>query len=281
MSRVVQFNSTDAIREQASLWMVRLQEGLTLDQEQQLDEWLAESSAHSAQLLELAEIWDEMEVLRELKPLFEGVQSKPKHASSRKQQRPAMLPWAAAAGIVVIVSLGIMLAPVLDRASVQQSAVATSETKQLEIATEQFYSSQIGEFIEIPLRDGSLVTLNSNSSISVEFKDHSRDIVLHQGEAHFDVYKDPQRPLSVLAAGRMVEAVGTAFSVKKTDGSVVVAVNEGKVAVYDAAVPKVEPTPAVDSLRAGDVLTITDDDKDVRAILTSQRWRIAWPGARE
>jgi transmembrane sensor len=74
-------------------------------------------------------------------------------------------------------------------------------------------STRVGEVREVPLDDGSVVTLNTNSEIAVKYSKESRQIHLLRGEALFDVAKNKMRPFIVLAGGTQVRAVGTSFSV--------------------------------------------------------------------
>lgn len=81
------------------------------------------------------------------------------------------------------------------------------------------------------LPDGSIVELRAGARISVQFAPDFRRVRLEQGEAHFKVAKNPQRPFVVTAAGVDVRAVGTEFSVDLGERSVGVLVTEGRVAV--------------------------------------------------
>jgi transmembrane sensor len=56
-------------------------------------------------------------------------------------------------------------------------------------------------------------------------------VTLLEGEAHFEVVADPQRPFVVIALGVEVRAVGTAFSVELGASRVQIVVTEGKIAV--------------------------------------------------
>jgi transmembrane sensor len=75
------------------------------------------------------------------------------------------------------------------------------------------YATSIGQVREIVLADRSIVTLNTNSKIAVEFTEDARTIHLLEGEAHFDVAKNKQRPFVVWAGATSVRAVGTSFTV--------------------------------------------------------------------
>jgi transmembrane sensor len=89
------------------------------------------------------------------------------------------------------------------------------------------------------LPDGSVVELKDAAVIAVEFTDAIRRVILRQGEAHFQVAKNPARPFVVVAGGLEVRAVGTAFCVQLGSGAVEVLVTEGHVAVEKP----IRPTP--------------------------------------
>jgi transmembrane sensor len=75
------------------------------------------------------------------------------------------------------------------------------------------YVTRIGETRVVPLADGSVVTLNTNSAIAVRFSKEARTVTLVRGEALFDVAKNKLRPFIVEADGTSVRAVGTSFTV--------------------------------------------------------------------
>lgn len=81
------------------------------------------------------------------------------------------------------------------------------------------------------LPDGSVVELRNGARIAVEFAPAVRRIAILEGEAHFDVAKDPHRPFVVAAGAVEVRAVGTVFSVNRGAAGVEVLVREGRVAV--------------------------------------------------
>lgn len=89
------------------------------------------------------------------------------------------------------------------------------------------YATDIGEFREIDLPDGSTVQLNTGSQLRVKFSDRRRDLQLLAGEAYFDVIHDAERPFVVDVDGRSVRAIGTAFSLRRNGDSLEVLVTEG------------------------------------------------------
>lgn len=91
----------------------------------------------------------------------------------------------------------------------------------------------LGEIRRVPLADGSLVAINTKTSLDVAMKSKSRRIVLKQGEAWFQVAKDPKRPFVVVAGPVRVRAVGTAFSVRRdAEAGIDVMVTEGVVETW-------------------------------------------------
>lgn len=75
------------------------------------------------------------------------------------------------------------------------------------------FSTGPGQKRTIVLPDGSLITLNGNSSIYSDFTTSRRHIEL-EGEAYFDVKRDTLRPFFVKTAQIEIEVLGTAFNVK-------------------------------------------------------------------
>jgi transmembrane sensor len=95
------------------------------------------------------------------------------------------------------------------------------------------YSSELGEIRQIPLTDGTRVTLNTNSVLQVEYSRESRLVTLDRGEAYFEVAKDPQRPFIVVGSSAQARAVGTSYDVRlgDDDGEMRIRVMSGRVAV--------------------------------------------------
>ena len=94
------------------------------------------------------------------------------------------------------------------------------------------YQTARGEVRLVPLADGSVVTLNTATEVAVKFSDDRRNVKLIDGEALFNVAKNPQRPFIVDAGDVQVKVVGTSFTVRKLPGQATqVLVREGVVEV--------------------------------------------------
>lgn len=92
-----------------------------------------------------------------------------------------------------------------------------------------------GEQATATLPDGSLVHLNTDSALTVDYSGAERRVALLRGEVLFEVSSDPDRPFRVTAADGVIEAVGTAFVVRRGADAASIAVTEGKVSVTSPA----------------------------------------------
>ncbi|PKP93316.1 MAG: iron dicitrate transport regulator FecR [Alphaproteobacteria bacterium HGW-Alphaproteobacteria-16] len=91
------------------------------------------------------------------------------------------------------------------------------------------YETRVGEIRRLPLADGSVMTMNSGSQLTVNLEKEARRVELARGEAWFEVAKDTTRPFLVAAGDIQVRAIGTAFSVRRRETGVEVLVTEGVV----------------------------------------------------
>lgn len=117
--------------------------------------------------------------------------------------------------------------------------VTFQPTEKVELITK---ATEQGQRAIIQLSDGTIVTLNAESSISypIRFSGESREVKLI-GEAFFDVVKDENRPFSVEAAGLVTRVLGTSFNIKAYDDEetvdVTVATGKVKIVPKEALVP--------------------------------------------
>ncbi|SEJ73537.1 FecR family protein [Sphingobium sp. AP50] len=132
----------------------------------------------------------------------------------------------------------------------------------------------LGEVRRMPLSDGSLAVVNTDSSINVRLRSTGRDVALDRGEAWFQVAKDKERPFVVSAGDVRVRAVGTAFSVRKTMDGADIQVTEGTVQIWSVANPAVRRSVSAGSrLYAGNRAGPGAATKSVHDIDRSLSWR--------
>lgn len=214
MSNVHEFPDIANIEEQAGAWIIKLdsETPLSSTQRQAFSEWMSRSPAHRDVIKELAQFWGKMNVLTDLAIPTQLATHQP---AGNSWLISFKAPWARAAyalTITVAIVLGLW----------------TQFAEQNQLA-EGLYATAVGQQKAITLADGSLVQLNTNSQIRVDFNRENRDIWLLQGEAHFDVAKNPKRPFRVAAGHGRVEAIGTAFGVYLNGNNIDVTVTEGRV----------------------------------------------------
>ncbi|MBB3061065.1 FecR family protein [Microbulbifer rhizosphaerae] len=212
MSNVYQLPDRERCLDEASEWLARLDRGLDESETRDFQRWLAASRENSDTFMQIAELWDKMDALSRLADLF------PPPA----EKKPSFGRWLAAAASVLLV-LG---------AALWQAGMLTGSPPASTV--NKVYETAIGEHSTVNLPDGSVLVLNTDSLVRVHYTLTSRLIELDRGEINVRVARDRERPLSVLAAGRVVQAVGTAFNVQlRRDRSVELIVTEGRVRVAD------------------------------------------------
>jgi transmembrane sensor len=124
------------------------------------------------------------------------------------------------------------------------------------------YRTAHGERRMVTLSDGSRISLDSDSEVTVRYRHQARELELLRGQARFDVAHDKARPFSVLAGDRKVVATGTAFNIDLAGPKVLVTLIEGRVLVYDAKGAAAEisqpqlPRPRQIALKAGEQLSL-------------------------
>lgn len=105
-------------------------------------------------------------------------------------------------------------------------------------AAAQTHTTKRGEIRLVPLDDGSSVTLNTDSTVTIRYRANERRVELVRGEAWFDVARDRARPFVVTAGDTLLRAVGTSFSVQRLKNTPVqVVVRTGVVEATRANMP--------------------------------------------
>ena len=205
------------LEQEAVEWLVKLDADtpLAIDELEALKKWMARSPAHTKEINSLNEFTGKLLVLTELNiPLVKPMPKVP----ITKRVLYSSKAWTMAA---CIVGLALLMRMVFLPGTLSSDEPFDS--------TNGYYASAIGKSTSIPLQDGSVVVLNTNSQIKVEFTEQHRNIHLIQGEAHFEVAKNKDIPFRVFAGKGRVKAVGTAFTVYLREQDVDVLVTEGKV----------------------------------------------------
>jgi transmembrane sensor len=98
-------------------------------------------------------------------------------------------------------------------------------------ATALNFETRHGEQLSRRLADGSVLNLNTDSAVTVQFDKTERLVTLTSGQADFEVAHETGRAFRVFAGSAVVIAIGTKFDVRLEHDSTVVTVVEGRIAV--------------------------------------------------
>ncbi len=252
------------IDEQAARWLIRLDaEGPKPSDavRAQFETWVGADLRHRAAYLRLSAAWAKTDRLRTLASPSAGIDP---DFLKRRAPRPYWLrpiPIGALAASLLFVSVTVWW--------------------QLQPVT-MAYRTEIGGFSRVPLSDGSIVALNTDSEIRVRLSRSVRDVTLVRGEAIFDVAHDRQRPFDVHVQSAVVRAVGTSFDVRRREGrDVDVIVTEGRVA-FDATGGMHSPGGTTQGslfVAAGEAAMARGGRMEVRKIESAEAARrLAWEG---
>ncbi len=226
IERVIDFPDRARLMEEAAAWVAKLDGGeLTADDLRTLRSWSQQSPRHHAALDEMAERWDNLDVLAVYRDRLDA----PAHSFMRNSWLSAVL----AAGLAMLaVALWFTVGPAAIDKTVQNATYATT----------------VGEQRDITLPDGTTLRINTNSRLRVAFTKARRSVRLYHGEVFFEVVKSADWPFEVDTGNVMVTAVGTAFAVRiDANNAVEVNVTEGRVRVSAHTTLPVDDPPGAES----------------------------------
>jgi len=219
---VLDFPENKSTQTQASEWLAKLDAEQPSPQDlAAFKQWVNADPAHRIAFEELVEFWDDMNILTQAVLPREPM-------TPQTQARRTLAPIRAAMGAAALAIVAVV--------SILSLPLGTS-----------IYTTGVGEQKTIQLADNSVVQLNTNSRLEVDYSSDLRRLSLTQGEAHFDVARNPQRPFEVLAGQGLVRAIGTAFTVHIRKIDVEVIVTEGTVELAPAPTPQVTAVSIADT----------------------------------
>lgn len=186
---------------EASAWLARLHGPRSSETQGAFQDWLKADPAHPEAFERATELWD-------LLPGAAEFDMEPRHSVSRR-----FVPLAIAASLAVVAGVSAM--------TVLLNQPLTFDTR-------------VGEQRTAALDDGSRISLNTDSQVTVKFDSDEREVLLDRGEAMFDVAHDAARPFVVKAGEERIKALGTSFVVRRDGDRVRVTLLSGKVEVTHA-----------------------------------------------
>lgn len=152
----------------------------------------------------------------------------------RTSNKPSTVQYLSiSASVAAVIALLFLITPNINR----NNAYNTNQTTNLAQNTiaRQFTTDK--KIKRVTLADGSVVHLNMASTLSLhkgKFNKDTREVWLDEGEAFFEITKDPKRPFIVHTAdGLSTQVLGTSFNIKAYSelGEQVISVKTGRVQV--------------------------------------------------
>jgi transmembrane sensor len=200
----------------------------------ELSEWILKDSGNKKLFAEHKKIHDAVaqEMIESKIDLDAEWSAIQKRIASQQGQTVAFAPekknlmhiiWRVAAGLAILLSVGFLI-----------KMLFFDKPDTIEVLASK-------DVLETTLPDGSTISLNKGSSISYpeEFSENIRLVELN-GEAHFDVAHNPDKPFIVSAGDLRVEVLGTKFYINTNapGEKVQVILIEGSVAAYYKDTPR-------------------------------------------
>ena len=211
------------VSEVAARWYLRMREHSQGAKERDdFEQWLADDPNHASEYESIKRAMQRMSSAESLSTLADEAEQ---HAflaqeSKRKNKQRRV-------GQLFLVTLLCIMSFVF-----HQQYLDWQATPVMQLAAQ----NPVGQIAHKTLDDGTRVTLSAKSDMEVTYYRHERHVLLREGEAIFEVTKDPDRPFIVETDTARITVLGTRFAVNRLDQLVRVSVDHGTVKVE----PKVE-----------------------------------------
>ncbi|KGJ88302.1 FecR family protein [Colwellia psychrerythraea] len=221
-NKIIPIFTDNVMKEEASVWLAKLDRGLTDNEEVLLKDWLSQSEKRREYFVKLAKQWDVLSVLSLLSDVVPYNKQK-----TNLNFRHVMM----AASVFFLLLLNM---PSLDINRFFDTNGTASTSVVDPTLFSRTYETAVGEKSTINLPDLSVLTLNTDSIVEVKYTQKNRFLLLKKGELFIDVAHNKQRELIVSAGEKSFVAVGTAFNVSYLDKSKLeLIVTEGKVLIAE------------------------------------------------
>lgn len=214
-----QRDTAKAINDRATEWVARIDAGpLDAAAQAEFDDWIARDDQHRGAFFRATVAW---RMLDRASALAEGGPARP--ASALEEAAATSIHHGSSSTRRGLLWGGGAIAASLIATVVGRGLLSPGPTR---------IQTALGEIRKVPLGDNSIATVNTATTLEIDFQPARRDVRLEAGEAWFEVAKDARRPFIVAAGDVRVRAVGTAFSVHRLAEGADVQVTEGRVEVW-------------------------------------------------
>lgn len=210
----------DSLLDEASAWIARLRcDSVSAADKRRFSQWLNRSQQHEKAFDEVLDTWEDLGAAAFL-PLEVG------EIEPDRQRHSVLFNWFSNLGAL---GRGAAFASLCGVALLAYNLITGAP----QITYNDTFATQTGQQQRVELPDGSVLELNTQSTVEVVYTEGERKLSLLAGEAYFDVAPNRQRPFVVSVQQGTVEAVGTAFNIYIRDRETLVSVTEGVVNVRE------------------------------------------------
>jgi transmembrane sensor len=192
-------------RARAAEWLARRESEQWGEAEQAaLEAWLGESDANRVAYLRVESAWSQAQRLPVVHRPFE-----------RPLAKPATRSWHGSARIAAVFAL--------------TAGIGAAAALHLFSPHGQVFSTPLGGRETITLNDGSVIELNTDTTLRADITADKRTLWLEKGEVYFKVVHDARHPFEVIAGKHRVTDIGTQFTVRRDGDRLRVSLLEGSV----------------------------------------------------
>ncbi|RBQ31103.1 siderophore-interacting protein [Arcobacter sp. FW59] len=225
----------EIIKDEAIKWATLKKEGLSQNQEKELELWLQKSDLHKKAFEDANLIYS---IFKNLPKEQSEILSKQAHKGAKRTKfiEKTVKPFIGFAAVLSCLFIGYkFFVP-----NYTQSYHTAFNTVKNEL-----------------LPDGTKISVDTNSKMEISFFDNRRKVLLENGQVLFEVAKDENKPFIINSGKTKIEVVGTKFEVRNLDNITTVNVKDGIVKVSFDISP-IRPNKEISTLKIGDKVVIND-----------------------
>jgi transmembrane sensor len=228
---------------------------LSVEAEDQLQQWISSASENREKYLQIKELWKngiedyKFYRLADEEKSWNALHAKMRTGNGGKTYAKVIRPRfnqgdklirnliTIAAAVIVVVSIGLWFIFPSDKPLIYQTAFNVQK--------------------KVKLMDGSVIILKPNTKIEIPsaYNKSRRTIIMNGGEAWFDVVHNSAKAFIVKLGSTQITDIGTSFSIRKKLNSIDVSVSTGKIAFVKLS------TRETRELNAGSAITFDEKNE--------------------
>lgn len=236
----ISLDNQQKIDKEAADWVAKLSsESITNEEKRQFNLWINASPANRAAFFAMHRHWQQINQAMQLS----GMPAQPSVRSQRYWMRAA--------------------------ASIVFAVIVAASYYQLQDYLIADYVTIAGGQKTLQLEDGSILHMNTDTALAIDFSPQFRRIRLLHGEAEINVAHAPSRPLVIVSGHYEAMALGTDFSVANIN-------NHHTVTVFESTVQVNDGKEVLDVLKPGQQLAIDGNHKRQQKFTVNLEEAHAW-----